>query len=101
MTHHATIERSTLPEDQGTVVELGDDTVAVFRSGESVTAYRNHCTHRGGPIGEGLVVGGVVTCPWHGHQYEVASGRCTSDPSLSPLERVRFRLEGDRMVIEG
>ena len=101
MIHHATVERSTLPEDQGTVVELGDDTVAVFRSGDAVTAYWNHCSHRGGPVGEGLVVAGVVTCPWHGHRFEVETGRCVSDPALAPLERVRFRLDGDRVLIEG
>ncbi len=34
------------------------------------------CPHKGGPLAEGLVRGGVVTCPWHWYSYELATGRC-------------------------
>ncbi len=88
-----------LPEDAGKVVDLDDQRVALFRQGDQVYAYTNRCTHRGGPIGEGLVSGGVVTCPWHGNRFDVATGRCVSDEDLDPLERIRVRVEGEDVIL--
>ncbi len=90
---------ASLPEDQGTVVPLTPEGVAVFRRGGDVFTYRNVCPHRGGPVGEGLVVDGVVTCPWHGNRFDVATGVCLSDPALPPLSRVRSHREGDDLVV--
>ena len=48
--------------------------VAVFRSGDSFTAISNICAHQGGPLGEGRVIDGCATCPWHGYQYDPETG---------------------------
>lgn len=62
--------------DHGKVVVLGSgDRVAVFRTAEGVVAMTNVCAHQGGPLGEGRVVGGCVTCPWHGYQYRPNDGQ--------------------------
>lgn len=49
--------------------------IAVFRDGERIMALSNVCRHQGGPLGEGRILDGCVTCPWHGFQYDPATGR--------------------------
>ena len=99
MPEHTVARLGKLPQDEGTVVDVGDQSVALFHQDDQVFAYVNRCTHRGGPIGEGLVSGGVVTCPWHGNRFEVATGRCVSDDDLDPLESLRVRLEGEDVIL--
>jgi nitrite reductase [NAD(P)H] small subunit len=49
---------------------------AVFASGDELYVTDGACPHNGGPLAEGLVRDGVVTCPWHWYAYELATGRC-------------------------
>lgn len=49
---------------------------AVFAVGDSFVVTDGGCPHNGGPLAEGLVRDGVVTCPWHWYAYELATGRC-------------------------
>jgi len=92
--------RSALPEDQGTVALVGERQVALFRAGEQVYAYPNVCLHKGGPVGEGLVIDGIVTCPWHGRQYDITTGACLNDPELGSLESVPVAVDGDDILLD-
>ena len=49
--------------------------IAIFRDGNRVHAVSNVCRHQGGPLGEGRIVDGCITCPWHGFQYSPGDGR--------------------------
>jgi nitrite reductase/ring-hydroxylating ferredoxin subunit len=49
---------------------------AVFEVSGDLVVTDGACPHNGGPLAEGLVRGGVVTCPWHWYSYELATGRC-------------------------
>lgn len=51
------------------------EAIAVFRYGDKVSAVSNVCRHQGGPLGEGKIVDGCITCPWHGFQYRMEDGR--------------------------
>ena len=62
-------------EGRGTIVKLAGTRVALFRVGGSLYAIRNQCPHMGGDLGEGLVEGDVVRCPWHGWRFSVRTGR--------------------------
>ena len=53
----------------------GGEAIAVFRQGAEVSAVSNVCRHQGGPLGEGKIVDGCITCPWHGFQYRLEDGR--------------------------
>lgn len=53
----------------------GGERIAVFRSGAEVFAISNVCRHQGGPLGEGRIVDGCITCPWHGFQYRPGDGQ--------------------------
>lgn len=60
--------------------------VAIFRCDGQLHAIDGMCAHQGGPIAEGQVQSGCVTCPWHGWQYELATGIETIH--RKPLQRV-------------
>ena len=51
------------------------EAIAVFRNGNEISAVSNVCRHQGGPLGEGKIHDGCITCPWHGFQYRMADGR--------------------------
>ena len=53
---------------------VGDRVIALFRSEGQLFAMDGMCAHQGGPIAEGQLQHGCVTCPWHGWQYELATG---------------------------
>ncbi len=81
---------SEIPEGSGKVVAVGGKTLAIFNCNGVFYATDNTCPHRGGPLGEGDVAGTHVTCPWHGWEFDVANGRCLTNPaalfSAYPLE---------------
>lgn len=70
----AVVPRSALAAQGVVTVELGRRTVAVFDVDGVLRAVDDMCTHSGAPLSEGAVEGGIVTCPWHGAQFELASG---------------------------
>ena len=51
------------------------EAIAVFRDGNKVSAVSNVCRHQGGPLGEGKIIDGCITCPWHGFQYRMEDGQ--------------------------
>jgi methionine sulfoxide reductase heme-binding subunit len=63
-----------IAEKCATVVSLSGERVAVFRYDGKVSAISNVCQHQNGPLGEGRIIDGCVTCPWHGYQYRPESG---------------------------
>ncbi|MCI5047339.1 MAG: ferric reductase-like transmembrane domain-containing protein [Aquisalinus sp.] len=64
-----------IPDKRAIIVPLRDgERVAVFRDGNKVSAVTNVCRHQNGPLGEGRVVDGCITCPWHGWQYRMEDG---------------------------
>ena len=78
---------------QGIVVEVNGKTLAVFNVDGAFHAIDNTCIHRGGPLGEGELEGSVVTCPWHGWQYDVTTGTCVANPAAK-VERYEVKVEG-------
>ncbi len=78
---------------QGIVAEVNGKPLAVFNVDGAFYAIDNTCIHRGGPLGEGDLEGSVVTCPWHGWQYDVTTGACVANPSAK-VERYEVQVEG-------
>ena len=77
-----TVKVEELPP--GTVRELHVEgkAVAVANVGGKFYAINNTCLHRGGPLGQGLLEGKVVTCPWHGWQFDVTNGKVVQNPAV-------------------
>lgn len=63
-----------IPESRARIVSLSGERVAVFKYDGKVSALSNVCQHQNGPLGEGKVIDGCVTCPWHGFHYAPESG---------------------------
>jgi nitrite reductase/ring-hydroxylating ferredoxin subunit len=55
-------------------VEANGKSVALFNVAGTIYALDNTCLHRGGPLGDGMLEGDVITCPWHSWQYSVKTG---------------------------
>jgi nitrite reductase/ring-hydroxylating ferredoxin subunit/DMSO/TMAO reductase YedYZ heme-binding membrane subunit len=73
--------------------------VAVFRVKNRLSALSNVCSHQNGPIGEGKVVLGFVTCPWHGYQYRLEDG-CSPPPFKERIRTYRVALSGTRVLVD-
>ncbi len=67
--------------------------IAVFRDGANIYAISNVCRHQGGPLGEGRIIDGCVTCPWHGFQYRPEDG-CSPAPFTEKIATYRTRIVG-------
>lgn len=79
-----------IPEYRAKMVTLSGERIAVFRYEGKISAISSVCQHQNGPLGEGCVINGLVTCPWHGYQYDPATG--ASPPPFT--EKVpTFRVE--------
>ena len=77
----------------------GGERIAVFKFKGRLSALSNVCSHQGGPVGEGKVVLGLVTCPWHGYQYRLEDG-CSPPPFKERIRKYRVRLEGSRIWVD-
>ena len=72
-----------LDVNQMKLVHAGDRRVVVARTEHSYAAFDDRCTHRGGPLSDGVLICGTVQCPWHGSQFDVRTG----DVKCGPAER--------------
>lgn len=69
-------------EGTGKPVEVAGKVIALFNVHGKYYAIDNICKHRGGPLGEGMLDDNIVTCPWHGWQYDVTTGKSLFNPSV-------------------
>jgi len=88
-----------VPEGGCLQADAGGKAVAIFREGGAVHAIDGTCAHRGGPLGQGVLHQGVVTCPWHGWRFDVRTGRCVNMPDRVQA-RYPVREEGGEIVVE-
>jgi nitrite reductase/ring-hydroxylating ferredoxin subunit len=89
-----------IEEGWAAVVPLkGHERVAVFRHDGRLSAISNVCAHQGGPLGEGLIVDGCVTCPWHGYQYRPSDGRSPA-PFTDRVCTYRLRVRDGRIQLD-
>jgi len=85
----------------GTVRELQLDgkVIALANVGGKLYAINNVCLHRGGPLAQGELVGQLLTCPWHGWQYDVTTGKVTMNPAVG-VETYQVETRGDDVYVD-
>lgn len=84
----------------GTCLELvvGDRIVALYNVEGAWFALDGICPHNGGPLGKGKLDGCVVTCPWHGWQFDVRNGQCQLTATIQQPQ-VEVRVEDDAVMM--
>ena len=92
-------KRSEIPADTGKCVEAGGKEIALFNAEGKICAIQQVCPHQGGPLAEGGIDGKVVTCPWHGWQFDVTTGVCTFNDSIKQ-ETYKVKEEGEDVFVE-
>ncbi|MXZ40132.1 MAG: Rieske (2Fe-2S) protein [Holophagales bacterium] len=94
---------SDIPLDRALIFVLSGERVAVFRyranGGERIAAISNVCQHQNGPLGEGRVIDGCITCPWHGYQYRPEDG-CSPPPFTETIPTFNVRVEDGRVLVD-
>lgn len=111
--------REDFADERRLLVTLGGIEIGVIEHGGRFVAYENRCVHQGGPVCEGRVIGRVeavladdntmlgerfsetethLVCPWHGYEYDLATGRCATDRQLG-LRRFEVVEKGDGIYV--
>lgn len=80
-------------------VQVGGKPVALANVGGKFYAINNTCLHRGGPLGQGFLEGSVVTCPWHGWQFDVTTGKAVMNPNAG-VGCVRTEVQGEDVYLD-
>jgi nitrite reductase/ring-hydroxylating ferredoxin subunit/uncharacterized membrane protein len=75
-----------LEVNQMKLVRAGGRRVAVGRTGKGYVAFEDRCTHKGGPLSDGVLMCGTVQCPWHGSQFDVHTGEVKAGPAEKNIE---------------
>jgi len=88
----------SIPEKRGKVISIGGERVAVFRYDGKISAVSNVCRHQNGPLGEGRIIDGCITCPWHGYQYLPESGSSPA-PFTDKVPTFRTRIVGQTVLV--
>jgi nitrite reductase/ring-hydroxylating ferredoxin subunit/uncharacterized membrane protein len=74
-----------LKDNQIKLVHVNGHRIALAKTEEGYVAFDDHCTHRGGPLADGMTARGVVQCPWHGSQFDVRTGQVCAGPAAEPI----------------
>jgi len=75
-----------LAVNQMKLVHAGSKRVAIGRTGKGYVAFQDRCTHKGGPLSDGVLMCGTVQCPWHGSQFDVHTGEVKGGPADVNIE---------------
>jgi nitrite reductase/ring-hydroxylating ferredoxin subunit/Fe-S cluster biogenesis protein NfuA len=87
-----------IPDGGVRTLELGGEKVLLSRHGKAVTCFQNACAHLGFPIHDGEIEEGIITCPYHGFRYDLASGECLTAPEVQ-LQSHPVRVIGSRVEV--
>jgi len=88
-----------IAEARARVACLGGERVAIFRYDGKISAVSNVCRHQNGPLGEGKIVDGCITCPWHGYQYLPESG-AAPPPFRERVATFRVAVRAGRVLVD-
>jgi nitrite reductase (NADH) small subunit len=80
-------------------VAVGGTAVALFNVGGTFHAIGNRCVHRGGPLGQGMLDGHMVMCPWHAWTYDVTTGVSTVNSEIR-VPRYDVRVENGAVLVK-
>ncbi len=92
--------QSELGDGQVLLAKIQNERIVVARCSEGMVAFSDHCTHRGGPLSDGALVGCTIQCPWHGSQFDVRSGRVVAGPAKDKITTYPIEIRAGEVYIK-
>ena len=92
--------QSELSDGQMLMARVGNRRVVVGRCSEGLFAFSDHCTHHGGPLSDGALVGCTVQCPWHGSQFDIKTGRVVTGPAEEKIETLDVEIRNGEVFVK-
>lgn len=89
---------SEIESNRAKIFTVKNERVAIFKYDGKLSAVHNVCKHQGGPLGEGKIIDGCITCPWHGYQYLPNNGQ-SPPPFTEKIATYELKLEGEFVFI--
>lgn len=88
-----------IPDDRARIVCLSGERVAIFKYDGKISAVSSVCQHQNGPLGEGKILNGCITCPWHGYQYLPDTG-ASPPPFVEKVPTFNVRVKNGRVFVD-
>jgi uncharacterized membrane protein/nitrite reductase/ring-hydroxylating ferredoxin subunit len=92
--------QSELGDGQMMLAIVGKERIVVGRCSEGFFAFSDHCTHRGGPLSDGALVGCTVQCPWHGSQFDIHTGRVVAGPAQEKIDVYTIKISDGEVYVQ-
>jgi nitrite reductase/ring-hydroxylating ferredoxin subunit/uncharacterized membrane protein len=92
--------QSELGDGQVMLAKIGNERVVVARCSDGMVAFSDHCTHKGGPLSDGALIGCTVQCPWHGSQFDVRSGRVVAGPAGAKITTYDVEIRAGEVYVK-
>lgn len=89
---------SEIEENRAKVILVGEENIAIFKYEGKLSAINNVCKHQNGPLGEGKIIDGCITCPWHGYQYLAENGQ-SPPPFTEKVSTYDVKVEGTKVLV--
>ncbi|MBU6452044.1 MAG: non-heme iron oxygenase ferredoxin subunit [Cyanobacteria bacterium REEB67] len=105
MTEHATeyakiAETKDIPDGEVKVYDLNGAAIALCHVGDKFYAVQDLCTHDGGPLGEGELVGSQIECPRHGARFDVKTGKAMCLPAVIDIPTYEVEVRGGEIFVK-
>jgi 3-phenylpropionate/trans-cinnamate dioxygenase ferredoxin subunit len=97
--YEAVTRVSDLPPGAYQEFELGGREIIVANLRGRFCAFTAICSHMDGPLVQGTLVDGVITCPWHFSEFRVEDGSVVKGPATQPIETYPVRVEGEDIFV--
>ena len=81
-------------------LEVDGELVCLARVEGCVYAFTDNCTHISGPLNQGELAGHVLTCPWHGAQFDVRTGKVLRGPARQDILTYPVKIEDHTIFLQ-
>jgi nitrite reductase/ring-hydroxylating ferredoxin subunit len=88
-----------VPPDAMITVDIDSRPIVLANVNGTIYAFDGLCTHAGGPLGEGLLIGDMVECPFHGGQFDVRTGAAVALPAFEGVPVHEVRIDGNDITV--
>jgi nitrite reductase/ring-hydroxylating ferredoxin subunit len=88
-----------VPPDTMITADIDGRPIVLANVNGTIYAFDGLCTHAGGPLGEGLLIGDMVECPFHGGQFDVRTGAAVALPAFEGVPVYEVRIDGNDITV--